>query len=657
MAFPQGFSLLLANFVGPKITDEIKNFFMTSRFPPRMNETHVRLIPKGIGPKKVANYRPIALCNVYYKIVAKILTKRMHFVLPSIISENQSAFVPGRAITDNVLISHAVLHFLRTSKATKWRAMAVKTDMSKAYDRIEWCFLKAVLEKMGFHSVWIGWILECVTTVSYSFLINGTPQGKVMPTRGLRQGDPLSPCLFILCTKVLSGLCQKAQMDGSLPGVRVARQNPPVSLFIDDTMFFCRSDSVSCQALAAILTKYEAMSGQSINLTKSSITLSSKTPQSQRSRAIRQLHIRNEGGTGKYLGILENFGRKKRDIFAELVDKIRQRSHSWSSRFLSPARKETLLNSVLSAMPSYSMSCFKLPTSLCKQIQSILCRFWWDSKPGVRKMSWIAWSKLTIPKNAGGLSFREIEAFNDSLLAKIGWRIIRYPTTLLARVLLGKYCHNSSSWSVKVHRTPPMVGGVFSPIVKCWHKGLDGGLVTGKSSSYGLIVALHRPSGNSPWSTTCQRRHIEGERVNRYVCKLLELDKNTKHNSRPWRKNQTFPLSSSRRPDALIWLPSKKGEYSSKSGYALLTLPEAPPCHTNFNWQSNVWRLKTTPKMKHLVWKAAVGALPVSEQLHRRGIQIDQACKRCGAGETVLLVFRDCVLLGKSGRHLLLLMT
>lgn len=94
--------------------------------------------------------------------------------------------------------------------------MAVKTNMSKAYDRIEWDFLREVLAKLGFHEIWIEWTMECVSSVSYSFLVNGAPQGKVYPSRGLRQGDPLSPYLFILCTEVLSGLCAQAQENGSL---------------------------------------------------------------------------------------------------------------------------------------------------------------------------------------------------------------------------------------------------------------------------------------------------------------------------------------------------------------------------------------------------------------------------------------------------------
>lgn len=329
-----------------------------------------------MSAKRVSDYRPIALCNTHYKIIAKILSKRLQPLLHSIISPSQSAFIPGRAISDNVLITHEILHYLRVSGARKHVSMAVKTDMSKAYDRIEWNFLRAVLNRFGFHETWILWLMECVSSVSYYFLINGGPQGRVIPSRGLRQGDPLSPYLFILCTEVLSGLCQQALRNGTLPGVKVARNCPPINhlLFADDTMFFSKSSSSSCAALTSILSRYESASGQSINRSKSAITFSSKTVQATKDRAKRELNITNEGGIGKYLGLPEHFGRRKRDIFASIMDKIKQRAHSWTARFLSGAGKMILLKTVLAAMPTYAMSCFKLPKSLCKQIQSVLTR-------------------------------------------------------------------------------------------------------------------------------------------------------------------------------------------------------------------------------------------------------------------------------------------
>jgi len=145
--------------VSEEITAEVQAFFISEILPQKINHTHVRLIPKIPAPQKVSDYRPIALCSVYYKIIAKVLAKRLQPILHSCISENQSAFVPQRAISDNVLITHEALHYLKNSGALVNCYMAVKTDMSKAYDRLEWDFVKAALEEMGFHHHFVGWIM------------------------------------------------------------------------------------------------------------------------------------------------------------------------------------------------------------------------------------------------------------------------------------------------------------------------------------------------------------------------------------------------------------------------------------------------------------------------------------------------------------------
>ena len=154
----------------------------------------------------MTEFRHISLCNVSYKIISKLLCKRLKRVIPRLISEIQSAFVAKRLITDNILISQENFHALRTNHRCREDFMAIKTDMSKAYDIMEWSFIAALMLKMGFDERLVDLIMCCVTSVTYQVLVNGQLRGRILPRRGLRQEDPLSPFLFIMCTEVLISL-------------------------------------------------------------------------------------------------------------------------------------------------------------------------------------------------------------------------------------------------------------------------------------------------------------------------------------------------------------------------------------------------------------------------------------------------------------------
>lgn len=212
--------------------------------------TTIVLIPKIEKPDKITQFRPISLCNVVYKVVAKMLANRLKLLLPEIICETQSAFVPGRIIIDNVIVSYECLHTMKKKKG-RMGTCVVKLDMHKAYDHVEWVFLRAIMERLGFDRRWVEMIMECVSSVQYRFRFNSNETPIFTPTRGLRNGDPLSPYMFLLCAQGLSALIFHEEEHGNLKGVQVCRDSPVIShlLFADDSLILMQVDNATRQRL------------------------------------------------------------------------------------------------------------------------------------------------------------------------------------------------------------------------------------------------------------------------------------------------------------------------------------------------------------------------------------------------------------------------
>ncbi|XP_057545956.1 uncharacterized protein LOC130824951 [Amaranthus tricolor] len=250
------------------IFDTVTQFFRVEGSLRHLNVTWVTLIPKKDSPTDIEDFRPISMVGCIYKIIAKILSSRLKDVVTPLIDESQNAFVRNRQILDGVLIANESLRWLKKNRIS---GALIKIDFKLAYDSIRWSFLRKVLEKLGFGRKWIAWIMECVSSASMSILVNGSPLRPFKMEKGLRQGDPLSPYLFILVTEALIYFLKQAHDMNMIEDVRIGKAK--VSLkhlqFADDILLFTPKNPSCIINYFRILDIFALMSGLTLNYNKS----------------------------------------------------------------------------------------------------------------------------------------------------------------------------------------------------------------------------------------------------------------------------------------------------------------------------------------------------------------------------------------------------
>uniref|UniRef100_A0A2N9J9T5 Non-specific serine/threonine protein kinase n=2 Tax=Fagus sylvatica TaxID=28930 RepID=A0A2N9J9T5_FAGSY len=291
---------------------------------------------------------------------------------------------------------------MSTQRHGKSGHMVLKLDMSKAYDRVEWIYLESIMLKMGFQSSWVNLIMGCVCSISFSILVNGSPHGYFTPSRGLRQGDPLSPYLFLLCAEGLHGLLSQAESRGQIQGISLCRNGPRLThlFFADDCLLFCKENKTECDAFLQILNQYEFASRQQLNRSKTTLFFSKCVAQSTQDELIRILGVPAMRRYEKYLGLPSFVGRSKKASFAQIKDQVWNKLQGWKHRFLSQVGKEILIKSIIQAMPAYSMSCFKLLVDLCNDLEELIRKFWWGYGEEQKKVHWIISPRNYFSKDA-----------------------------------------------------------------------------------------------------------------------------------------------------------------------------------------------------------------------------------------------------------------
>lgn len=256
--------------VGGSLCYDITKAFENCEFPSQWNETLIVLVPKCDGPQSLNHFRPISLCNTMYKTLTKVIVNWIRPLLDKLVSPQQAAFIPGRKGSDNVIIAQELIHSMTKKKGRKG-ALAIKIDLEKAYDRIEWSFLHQALFFFKFPEKLIRLIMKCVATPSIQILVNGNKLPQFNSSRGLRQGDPLSPYLFVLCLEYLSLKIHHSCNNNVWKSLSCSRNGPKFShlFFADDLLLFGEATTSNCLVMAEIVQEFCNFSGQKVSFAKS----------------------------------------------------------------------------------------------------------------------------------------------------------------------------------------------------------------------------------------------------------------------------------------------------------------------------------------------------------------------------------------------------
>jgi len=249
-----------------------------------------------------------------------------------------------------------------------------------------------MMDKLGFHERWSKLIMQCISTVSYRIKVNGELTDEIIPSRGLRQGDPLSPYLFLLCAEGFSILLNATKSNGVLEGVSICNNAPSIThlLFTDDSLLLLKVNDESANHLRHVLQLYKECSGQTINKDKSSIMFSRNTETAAKESFMEILDISTVASCERYLGLPVYVGGSKRKTFEYLKDRVWKRIQGWKEKLLSKAGKEILIKAIAQAIPTYAMSCFDLTKMLCDDIGKMINKFWWAHQDKENKIHWLS---------------------------------------------------------------------------------------------------------------------------------------------------------------------------------------------------------------------------------------------------------------------------
>ncbi|GKB29112.1 putative RNA-directed DNA polymerase, eukaryota, reverse transcriptase zinc-binding domain protein, partial [Tanacetum coccineum] len=382
--FTFGFYRRFWNLIEGDVVEAVNHFFNNGFRHSGGNSSFIALILKFQGAKMVKDYRPISLIGSLYKIITKLLANRLVTVIDGLVNEVQSAFIANRQILDGPFILNEIIHWC---KAKKKQTLIFKVDFEKAFDSVRWDFLDDVLKNLGFGSRWRDWIQSCLNSSKGSILVNGSPTSEFQYFKSLKQGDPLSPFLFILVMECLHLSFQKVVNAGLYKGVVLDNSLQISHLFYaDDVVFIGQWCDSNISTIIRVLDCFFQASGMRINLHKSKI-MGIAVDNSLVTQAANSIGCLTLSLPFQYLGVNIGSHMSRIKSWDIVLNKVQGRLSKWKSKVLSVGGRLTLLKSILGATPIYYMSMYKAPMYVINKLEAIPSHFFNGGDPNIRKMT------------------------------------------------------------------------------------------------------------------------------------------------------------------------------------------------------------------------------------------------------------------------------
>ncbi|KAL1218053.1 putative mitochondrial protein [Cardamine amara subsp. amara] len=360
--------------------------------------------------------------------------------------------------------------------------------------------------------------------------------------------------------------------------------------------------------------------------------------------------IEQEGGTGKYLGLPEYLSCSKSKLLAFITDNLKDHLSGWYAKTLSLEGKEILLKYVAMTLPVYAMSCFQLTKHQCEKLTSAMSSFWWNTIENKRKIHWVVWDKMCKSKQDGGLGFRDLENFNQALLAKQAWTLLQDPNSLIAKVYKSRYFLDNELLEAEIGRRPSYAWRSILHGRDLLKKGLLRVIGDGKDTLMWMDNWIMDGTPRRPFNKqrTMDLNLQVGSLISAQGTWKLEVLKEL-FVQEDIDRILSFPPAKSLK-DSWIWAHTKEGVYKVKSGNWLVSSTEVSHSHQgNTNQlvnelETKSWKIETEPKIRLLLWRVLSGALAVAERIIAHGMQANVMCSLCrGDVESIKYVLFECV--------------